>query len=410
MRVMLVHNHYRTSAPSGEDAVFRSEKALLEKNGVDVVTHERFNDDIDDSSFIKKIRLAKATAWSDESFEVVRSTIRKTKPTVAHFHNTFPQVSPSAYAACRAEGVPVVQTLHNYRFLCAGGLLLRDGQPCEKCVGKSIFPALQHKCYRNSLAATAVVVRYIQSNHRMANHGFVDRFIALTEAAKGRFIAGGLPAEKFLVKPNFVDNMPFYVGPRQHHAVYVGRLTAEKGVRTLVRAWKDVASVSLHIYGDGELRGELEARVRDDRSKVVFHGFRPRQEVMDSIKSALVQIIPSECYEGFPLTVLEAYSLGIPLIVSRIGSLDEIVEEGITGFKFLPGSASELALKVNSLAQRPARLRATATAARSAFDTLYSAERSFNTLIDLYRSLQGHSDNSYSTRFSQNCNESFVNP
>lgn len=373
--------------------MFLSEKALLETNGVDVVTHERFNDNIDDSTLVKKWNLAKATAWSDLSFRAVRDTIKKTKPTVAHFHNTFPQVSPSAYAACRAEGVPVVQTLHNYRFLCAGGLLLRDGQPCEQCVGKTLLPALRYRCYRNSLPATLAVVRYIQSTQNMASHGMVDRFIALTEMAKQRFIAGGLPADKIMVKPNFVQNMPFFVGTRQHHAVYVGRLTAEKGVRTLIRAWKDVVGVPLHVYGDGELRSELQERVREDCSNVIFHGFRPRSEVMSSVQSALLQVIPSEWYEGFPLVVLEAYSLGIPVVVSKIGSLDEIVEEGVTGFKFTPGDSSELAMKINSLARLPARLRKVAAAARRVFDNQYSAESSLNTLVSLYRSLHGCPEN-----------------
>jgi len=244
----------------------------------------------------------------------------------------------------------------------------------------------------------------------MAKEGFVDRFITLTESAKARLIAGGFHSEKIMVKPNFVENTPFFHGQRQNHAVYVGRLTAEKGVRTLIRAWKSVFSVPLHVYGDGELRGELEARVREDGSDVLFYGFRPRSEVMDAVQSALLQVIPSEWYEGFPLVVLEAFSLGIPVVVSKIGSLDEIVDEGITGFKFSPGDAAELAAKINALAQLPDRLRKVATAARRVFDSEFSAEYSYNSLIDLYRSLQPGSDNGVSRMSSQNCNESFVNP
>src|SRR5437867_3098697 len=158
MRVLLAHDYYRSGAPSGEDAVFRNERALLEENGIEVVSFERFNDQIDDSTLSKRVLVALDGAWSKRSYQQLADVIRRTGPHLAHFHNTFPLISPSAYAACQDNGVPVVQTLHNYRFVCAGALLMRGGHPCEDCVGTSLLPALRHRCYRGSLPATGAVV------------------------------------------------------------------------------------------------------------------------------------------------------------------------------------------------------------------------------------------------------------
>jgi glycosyltransferase involved in cell wall biosynthesis len=383
MKVLLGHDYYRSTAPSGEDAVFRNERALLEANGVEVIPFERFNDDIDDSTLASRTRLALNTAWSRQTYADVAAMVRQTAPTVAHFHNTFPLISPSAYAACRNHGVPVVQTLHNYRLLCAGGSLMRDGRPCEDCVGTSLLPALRHRCYRGSFPATAAVVWMLARNRAHGTYNDVDRYIALTAFAAGKLIAGGLPRERIEIKPNFLPDPPDVGHGGGNYAVFVGRLSEEKGVRTLLQAWRQIRGFALKVLGDGPLRNQLEEQARRESLEVEFRGHCPREEILRLVRDAELQIVPSECYEGFPMVVLEAYACGTPIVASRIGSLDEIVTER-TGVKFQPGDPDALAATVDKLRSDPPRLQAMRAHVRAAYEEKYTAEQNFLALRAIY--------------------------
>lgn len=392
MRVLLAHNFYRSSAPSGEDAVFRNEQALLLEKGVDVVPYEMFNDKIDTSSLAHRTRLALNTAWSNDTYQAMGHLIKQTKPDIAHFHNTFPQISPSAYAACRDSGVPVVQTLHNFRFICPGGLLLRDGRPCEDCVGTNLLPALRYRCYRGSLPATGALVWMLVRNRWHGTYTtLVNRYIALTEFAADRLIAGGLPRDRMSVKPNFAPSIS-EPGPGDGgYAVYVGRLSPEKGLRTLISAWKLIPEIPLKILGDGPLREELVDLSLKNNLSIKFLGFCDRTTIVDTVGRAALQVIPSECYEGFPMAILEAYASGTPVVASRIGSLNEIVREGGTGVKFKAGDADDLAQTVKQLLGDPTRLSAMRKKARAEFLANYTPERNFQLLMDIYsRTLDGH--------------------
>ncbi len=364
--------------------MFRNERALLEANGIEVIPFERFNDDIDDSTLPRRVRLALDTAWSRRTYEDVAAVVRRTGPTLAHFHNTFPLISPSAYAACRDHGVPVVQTLHNYRLVCAGGLLMRDGHPCEDCVGTSLLPALRHRCYRGSFPATGAVVWMLARNRARGTYNDVDRYIALTAFAAGRLVAGGLPKERVEIKPNFLSDVPDIGHGGGNYAVYVGRLSEEKGVRTLLQAWRRIRGFPLKVLGDGPLRNELEEQTRRESLDVEFRGHCQREELLSCVRGAEMQIIPSECYEGFPMVVLEAYACGTPIVASRIGSLDEIVIADRTGVKFQPGDADELAAAVDELRSDPLRLRAMRSRARATYEEKYTAEQNFLVLKAIY--------------------------
>lgn len=384
MKVLLAHDHYRSSAPSGEDAVFRNERTLLESRGVDVISFERHNDDIDDSTLGRRARLALDAAWSRQTYDDLSALLRRTAPAVAHFHNTFPLISPSAYAACRRHGVPVVQTLHNYRLLCAGGLLMRDGRPCEACVGTSLLPALRHRCYRDSLPATGAVVWMLARNRWSGAYQDVDRFVALTAFAAAKLAAGGLPREKIDVKPNFLPRPPQAGRGEGQYAVFVGRLSDEKGVATLLKAWRRVRGFPLKVLGDGPLRAPLEAQARQESLEVEFLGPCAPDRVMSLVREATLQIVPSECYEGFPMVVLEAYACGTPVVASRIGSLDEIVVEGETGAKFAAGDDGALAITVEVLRRDGPRLRTLRAGARAAYEGKYTAEQNFHMLEGIY--------------------------
>ena len=388
MKILLAHNYYRSSAPSGEDAVFRGERALLEGAGHEVIPFERHNDDIDESTLRRRWVLALEGAWSRQSYDEIAALIGRHRPDVAHFHNTFPLISPSAYAACQDNGVPVVQTLHNYRLICANALLLRDGKPCEACVGTSLLPALRYRCYRGSLPATGAIVWMLARNRWHGTYRrLVDRYIALTRFAAGRLVAGGLPVERMTVKPNFLDAPPAAAETRETFAIYVGRLSDEKGVRTLLRAWATNRSLPLKILGDGPLRAELANAAARQGLPIELLGQRPKDEVLRLMRRAALQIVPSECYEGFPMVILEAFACGTPVVASNIGSLAEIVEHERTGLLFAPGDAEDLASKVQSLANSPARLTY-GHAARAVFEEKYTAERNLSMLLDIYQQIQ----------------------
>lgn len=386
MKVLLAHNYYRSSAPSGEDAVFRSERALLESRGIEVIPFERFNDDINDSGIANRVNVAVNTSWSRATYRELKDLLRKTRPDIAHFHNTFPQISPSAYLACQHSGVPVVQTLHNYRFVCPGAMLMRDGRPCELCLGRSLLPAIWHRCYRDSLAATAALVLMISSNRlRGSFQRLVNRYISLTEFAACRLIAGGLPKNKIVVKPNFIEDVPPISPAKLPYAIYVGRLKSEKGVRTLLDAWRELPDVPLKILGDGELRPELELKAKEHGLNVEFLGYMPRDQVLALVGRATIQVIPSECYEGFPLVVLEAYACATPVIASRIGSLDELVEDGKCGLKFEAGNALDLAAKVKDLWAKPSRIPTLGENARELLQSRYTGDRNIEQLTRIYQ-------------------------
>ncbi len=385
MRVLLAHNFYRSSAPSGEDSVFQNEKALLSDNGIDVVTYEMFNDKINTLTFAQRARLALDTAWSNDSYDAVSHLIKQTSPDIAHFHNTFPQISPSAYAACRDSSVPVVQTLHNFRLICPGGLLMRDGRPCEDCVGTSLISAMRHRCYRGSLPATGAVVWMLMRNRWHGTYQtVVNRYIALTEFAASRLIAGGLPRDRISVKPNSLTSVSTPGMGDGGYVLFVGRLSKEKGVRTLLNAWKRLRRIPLKIIGDGVLKSELEDIADHDGLPVEFLGFRSQSDVFEYMGRAKFIVVPSECYETFGMAVIEAYACGTPVIASRIGSLNEIVEEGVTGVKFDPCNPQDLAEKVQMLWDNSERRKRMRETVRKTFESNYSAEKNLQALVSIY--------------------------
>lgn len=392
MRVLLAHNFYQSSSPSGEDTVYREERALLEASGVDVIPYERHSDTLRDAGWLELGRSALAAAWSKSTYREISELIDRTRPSVAHFHNTFPLITSSAYAACRDAGVAVVQTLHNFRLVCPGAMLFRENRPCEECLTGSLLPALRHRCYRQSLPATATVVRMLQVNRRRGTYrSLVNRYIALTNFARERFVAGGLPGERIEIKPNGLSQPPRPGDGRGGYAVFVGRLGEEKGVRVLLEAWRRLSDVPLKIVGDGPLRAELEEFSRRHALNVAFTGRLPRQEVAEIVGGAAIAVLPSLCYEGLPMVAIEAFACGTPVIASRIGSLTEIVGAGRIGRLFEAGNAAALASTVHGLMSDPRLLAAMRTAARAEFERRYSPTANYLSLLQIYEAAMGRS-------------------
>ena len=383
MQVVLVHNYYQQSG--GEDAVLAAEGELLRRHDHEVVQY------VEDNRRIERMTAASVAVnavWSAYTRRRLADTLNHAKCDVAHFHNTFPLISPSAYYACRQAGVPVVQTLHNYRLLCPGAMLSRDGRACQDCVGKTPpWPALWYRCYRESRLQTSVAVAMLTLHRWLKTwQNKVDIYIALTEFSRQKFIEGGLPANRMVVKPNFVDPDPGRGDADGQYCLSVGRLSPEKGIRTLLSAWTRLDGVPLKLVGDGPLLAELEGVLQQNKSHCVeLLGRQPHMDVLTLMKGARFLVFPSECYEGFPVTIAEAFACGLPVIASRLGAMAEIVEDNRTGLHFTAGDAEDLASKVEWAWTHPQQMREMGKEARREYEEKYTAEQNYHMLMDIYQ-------------------------
>lgn len=379
MRVLLAHNRY--AQRGGEDAVFDQESALLRSHGHEVEEYLRDNRDIGRTS---DARLALNTLWSSAAHDDAVRVMRELKPDVLHVHNTLPQISPAIYYAAATCKVPVVQTLHNYRLLCANGMLLRDGAVCEDCVGRRFgTPAIIHRCYRGSRLASFSVVSTIAFHRAIGTWRHkVSRYIALCEFARNKVLEAGLPPDRVVVKPNFSRDRHVGVdldGPRAG-ALYLGRLSPEKGVDVLIDAWAGLA-VPINVIGTGG----LEARMRSTASShVTIHGFLSDEEVTAAMRRASFLVMPSIVYEGFPMVVAETFSAGTPIVASRIGALAELIEDGVTGLHFEAGNPVDLAAKVRWAHEHPAEMAAMGRRARETYERKYTPAANYERLIEIY--------------------------
>jgi glycosyltransferase involved in cell wall biosynthesis len=385
MRILLIHNRYQRRG--GEDVVFEAEKDLLERAGHEVVVYERHNDEIKSYPAWRHADLPLRTTWATDSARSIRTILVQHRPQVAHFHNTFPLVSPAAYYACAAEGVPVVQTLPNYRLICPGAHLLRNGRVCELCVGKRVaWEGVRYACYRDSRAQSAAVAGMLLFHHVAGTwKKRVHTYIALTEFSRQKFIDGGLPKDKIVVKPNFLHPDP---GPRtldSGYALFVGRLSQEKGVSTLLRAWESLPAIPLKVAGDGPLMPMVSAASRRaGGAGVEALGWRSRQDILDLLSEASFLIIPSLCYENFPLTIVEAFASGVPVIGSRLGGVGEIIRHGESGLLFDPADARALADSAKRLWADASLRSHLGVGARRQFEALYTAERNYRMLMEIF--------------------------
>jgi glycosyltransferase involved in cell wall biosynthesis len=386
MKILLVHNSYQQ--PGGEDVVFNQERQLLERTGHEVVTYCRSNTEIDGHSALGQLGLVKRSVWATDTRGQVADLIRREKPELAHVHNTFLMVSPSVYTACKEAHIPVVQTLHNYRLLCPAANLYRDGHACEECVERNLWHGLYYGCYRGSRAQSAAVALMLEV-HRLLRTWttMVDGYVTLTEFARRRFMMGGMPPERIITKPNFVHPDPGGRTDGGDHALYVGRFSPEKGLETLLAAWGLLNTrFPLMLVGDGPLRARLAANAaRRSLDSVSFRGRLEGAEKCQAVKGARFLIQPSQCYENFPMSVVEAFACGVPVICSRLGAMREIVADGRTGLHFTPGDAEDLAHKAEWAWTHPEEMADMGREARREYEAKYTAEKNYPLLMDIYQ-------------------------
>ncbi|MCZ2099646.1 MAG: glycosyltransferase family 4 protein [Anaerolineae bacterium] len=391
MRVLLVHNHYGSEAPSGENQVFALERAMLESHGHEVQVYERHSDEIRGRGAIGMIQGALATPWNPATVRRVRRLVQQFRPQVVHVHNTFPLISNSVFSAIGADAARVL-TLHNYRLFCSAAIPMREGRVCTECIdARSVLPAVRHGCYRGSRVATLPIAASV-ALHRWRGtwQREVEAFIALTEFQRRVMVDGGLPADALHVKPNFYPGWP-EVTPwnrRVDRIVFVGRLSAEKGVSDLLSAWMawGAGAPELVLIGDGPLRADLEERASASSvANVRFVGQVGAAEAQRWIAEARLLILPSICFEGFPMVVREALAFGTPCAVSNIGPLPDIAANGEAGAIFRAREPAHLLETVRALWADPERLRRMGGRGRREFEAQYTEHANYERLMAIYQ-------------------------
>lgn len=389
MRVLVVHNFYGSEAPSGENRVVEAEMSLLERYGHQVALFSRNSDSLRRSGLRGAIRAGATVPWNPSIASEIRRAIRAFDPDVVHAHNTFPLISPAVFYAID-EPVARVLTLHNYRLVCPAAIPMRDGRVCTECIDRrTVIPAVVHGCYRGSRIATLPVAASVALHRAIGTWSKqVEAFVALTEFQRARLSAAGLPAERIEVKPNFFEGNPAVVtwSDRQDVAVFAGRLSPEKGVETLVDAWTrwGAAAPELRILGDGPLRAALEARAASTpQARIRFLGQRSASEAAGEISRARLLLVPSVCFEGFPMVLREAFAFGTPAAVSDLGGLPSIVRPGVCGLSFPPGDARAL-LEVVREAWTSGRLERMGVGARMEYEARYHERVNLDVLLGVY--------------------------
>lgn len=389
MRILIVHNRYRSAEPGGEDRVVDQESEALVAAGHMLERFEVSNDAIDAMSVTRKAVVPAQVVWNERSRRALAKVLASRRPDVVHLHNTFPLLSPSVLYACHSAGVPVVMTLHNYRLACPNGTLYRDGAICHDCVGRLPLPGVRHGCYKQSRVATAPAAAELIV-HRRAWRSKVSAFVCISDSQRQILATAGLPRDRLFVKHNFVP--PLAVPPQEceHIVVYAGRLTESKGIPLLMRAWDQARAalptsrLRLVVAGTGPLAADVGDWAAQ-RPSVDFVGLLDRDACARLVARARAAVVPSEWEEAFGLIAVEAMSVGVPPIAPERGSFPELITDGHDGVLFPPGDAGALAGVFADIEAQPQRYRDLGRTARSTYRQRFTPETSVAQLVQIYR-------------------------
>jgi glycosyltransferase involved in cell wall biosynthesis len=389
MRVLVVHSRYRSAAPSGENNVVDQECAALAAAGHDVERFERSSDEIESWPLGRKVLLPVTSLWSRQVRSELADRLRDWRPDVVHVHNTFPMISASMLYACRDAGVPVVATIHNYKLSCANGTFFRDGQLCHECSGTRGLAGLQHRCYRDSVAATLPVVLATNVN-RSAWRTMVSAYVFISAAQRALLQDLDLPAERQFVKHNFVPPAPTGVRRAEHLVSYLGRLDAAKGLPFLMRAWDSFrannpgSALRLAIAGGGPMAAEVSAWGAS-RDSVSVLGLLTRDDASRLLQRSVATVVPSQWEETFGLVAVEAMAAAVaPLAPSR-GAFPELITPGVDGELFAAEDAAGLADLLAEVDQDPERFVALGRAGVATVERRFRAGTSVQALETIYR-------------------------
>jgi len=387
VKILLLHNYHRSGSSSGDDVIFRQETELLKKKGHEVIKFNPCNDEFARGGILKKLSIAIQIPWSFRYAKRIRDIVIKETPHIVHVHNFFPLLSPSVYHALKARNVPVVQTLHDFRFLCAIAFFMRDGRICEECKDFSVFRSVRYGCFRHSrLQSLPVALMMKLHNILKTFKEKIDAYICLTEFQKKIFTDAGYPEEKIFIKPNLVEDT--FTGRSNKigdYLVFIGRLGEEKGLRTLIEAWRWLPDIPLKVIGDGPDASAFKTLVSSLKIRnIEFLGYLPHNKSMDILDNARFLVMPSIWYETFGLVIVEAFSHYKPVIASNLGAMAELVTEARTGLLFEPGNAEDLARKVQWLWNNPEECLRLGLNARREYEERYTPEKNYEMLISIY--------------------------
>jgi glycosyltransferase involved in cell wall biosynthesis len=375
MKVLIVHNRYRVR--TGEDRSVDEEAAIL-RSAVDVASYMRDSREVRGRA--EELAVAWRLRWARRTYRELGAVLRRERPDVAHVHNTFPLITPSALDACRDAGVPVVFTVRNYRIWCASGNFFRNGGICEECVAAGPWRSVRHGCYKGVAASAAVASSQAYHGRRATWRKKVDLWIALTEAQRRKLVRLGVEEARSAVKPNFLMDPGTIRARPGSRALFVGRLEPEKGIATALDAF-DGSGYGLDVVGEGSLREAVVARV----GAVRYLGALPHEKVVAEMARSAVVVVPSLWEEPFGRVVIESMAVGVPVVASRRGGLTELVRDGETGFLFEPGDAEDLRVKAKLLLEDPERNERMGRRAREEYERWYTPERNLRLLLELYR-------------------------
>lgn len=389
MRILLVHNRYRSGAPSGENRVVDQEGAALEALGHEVIRFGRSSDEIEQWSVAKKASLPARTIWSRETSRDLKAVLREHRPEVVHVHNTFPLLSAAVLYACRDARVPVVATIHNYRLSCANGTFFRRGAVCHDCADGLPVRAVVHGCYRESHAATAPVA-LAMSAHRHAWRSLVSAYVFVSASQRDLLRGSGLAPGRVFVRYNLIPRRGRPQTARTPSVVYAGRLDEPKGVRLLMAGWdcylekSGEPGLKLAIAGGGPLGGEVAAWA-STRPSVDVKGPLSSERCAELIAQASAVVLPSVWEETFGLVAIEAMAAGVPPIAAGHGSFTELITPGVDGMLFSPGDPAALGLAIADVETSPERYEAYGDLARKTYEERFDPQRSVEELLAIYR-------------------------
>ena len=350
--ILIVHNYYKI--PGGEDTVVENEKKLLESHGHRVILYQRKNAEMDGFSKVQKLLLPVITVFNPRTYREIKEIIKKEQIHVVHVHNTLNLVSPSVYYAASSCKVPVVQTIHNFRMLCPAATLYRNGQICEECIEKGLSCAVKHRCYRDSKLQTLACV-ITTKIHRFTGIYKKINYICLADFNREKLLELNvcenkelIKPEKVFVKPNLtfrqVQKMDVRTGD---YYLFAGRVEQIKGMELLLEAFATLPKEQLWVAGTGtQLEYYKEEAAKRGLDNVKFLGFVKKEQLQEMMAGAKALIVPSQWYETFGMTVVEAFSLGTPVIGGDIGNISSLIKEGVNGWKFQYDSAEALAEKI----------------------------------------------------------------
>ena len=389
MRILLVHNRYRSAAPSGENRVVDQEGEALAALGHEVIRFGRSSDEIEQWSLAKKASLQARTIWSREAFRELKAALREHRPDVVHVHNTFPLLSAAVLYACRDARIPVVATIHNYKLACANGTFFRDGAVCHDCAHALPVPAVLHGCYRESPVTTAPVA-LAMGLHRQAWKSLVSAYILISRSQRDLLSGVGLPPDRAFVRYNLIPHRDRPRTVRTPMVVYAGRLDEAKGVRLLMAGWDRYLGKSgepglkLAIAGGGPL-GDQVAEWASTRPSVEMKGTLDSDQCAELISGARAVLLPSAWEETFGLVAVESMAVGVPPIATGHGSFTELITPGVDGVLFSPGDPDALALAIADVETNSEQYEVYGERARKTYADRFDPQHSIAELLEIYR-------------------------